>query len=116
MSLERSQSIESPCSPTWREFQTSLSEGPHPPIDVTLAREQHAEYCEALRASGLRLVRVPPAAYAANALAVGESVVVLAGCPRTASRLRALGFDVLPVSLSESAKADGGVTCLALPF
>jgi dimethylargininase len=67
--------------------------------------------------AGLELVRVPPEeAYAANALAVGDTVVLPAGHPRTATRLRALGFDVLAVSLSEFAKADGGVTCLALPY
>jgi dimethylargininase len=74
-------------------------------------------YAEVPAFAGLELVRVPPEeAYAANALAVGHAVVLPAGHPRTATRLRALGFDVLTVSLSEFAKADGGVTCLALPF
>lgn len=74
-------------------------------------------YAEVPAFAGLELVRVPPEeAYAANALAVGDAVVLPAGHPRTASRLRAVGLDVLTVSLSEFAKADGGVTCLALPF
>jgi dimethylargininase len=67
--------------------------------------------------AGLELVRVPPEeAYAANALAVGDRVVLPAGYPHMAARLRVLGYEVLTVSLSEFAKADGGVTCLALPF
>lgn len=74
-------------------------------------------YAEVPAFAGLELVRVPPEeAYAANALSVGETVVLPAGHPRTAAKLRALGFDVLTVSLSEFAKVDGGVTCLALPF
>jgi dimethylargininase len=74
-------------------------------------------YADVPAFAGLELVRVPPEeAYAANALAVGDTVVLPAGHPRTATRLHALGFDVLTVSLSEFAKADGGVTCLALPF
>lgn len=74
-------------------------------------------YAEVPAFAGLELVRVPPEeAYAANALAVGDAVVLPAGHPRTATRLHALGFDVLTISLSEFAKADGGVTCVALPF
>jgi dimethylargininase len=74
-------------------------------------------YAEVPAFAGLELVRVPSEeAYAANALAVGDTVVLPSGHPHTASGLRALGFEVLSVSLSEFAKADGGVTCLALPF
>jgi len=67
--------------------------------------------------AGLDLICVPrEEAYAANALAVGASVILAAGCPQTAAQLRGRGFEVLPVPLSEFAKADGGVTCLSLPF
>jgi dimethylargininase len=61
-------------------------------------------------------VIVAPAeeAYAVNVLGLGESVIVPAGYPRVAAALRARGFTVLPVPVSEFAKADGGVTCLAL--
>lgn len=63
----------------------------------------------------LQVLRVPEAeAYAANVLAVGDRVVMPAGYDRTAAMLKANGFTVLPVPLSEFAKADGGVTCLAL--
>lgn len=74
-------------------------------------------YAEVSAFAGLQMVVVPSEeAYAANALAVGDAVVLPAGHPRTSRRLRTLGFEVLTVSLSEFAKADGGVTCLALPF
>ncbi len=53
-------------------------------------------------------------AYAANVLALGPRVVMPAGYPRTAALLRAYGCEVLPVPLTEFAKANGGATCLAL--
>jgi dimethylargininase len=61
-------------------------------------------------------VIVPPAeeAYAVNTLGLGDSVIVPAGFPRVAVMLRDRGFEVLPVPVSEFAKADGGVTCLSL--
>ena len=63
----------------------------------------------------LDVLRVPPEqAYAANSLGIGEHVIVPAGHPRTETMLRAHGFDILSVPMSEFAKADGGVTCLSL--
>jgi dimethylargininase len=67
--------------------------------------------------AGLDVIVAPPEeAYAVNALGLGESVIVPAGYPRVAAALRARGFNVLPVPVSEFAKADGGVTCLALAW
>jgi dimethylargininase len=67
--------------------------------------------------TGLDLIRVPPAeAQAANALAVGGHVILPIGHPHTTAQIRGRGFHILPVSLSEFAKADGGVTCLSLPL
>jgi dimethylargininase len=64
--------------------------------------------------AGLDIIVAPPEeAYAVNALGLGESVVVPAGYPHVAALLHARGFNVLPVSVSEFAKADGGVTCLS---
>jgi dimethylargininase len=53
---------------------------------------------------------------AANALLVGCRVCLPASHPRTAERVRSLGFDVETVDLSEFAKAEGCVTCLSLLF
>jgi dimethylargininase len=65
--------------------------------------------------AGLEALRVPrDEAYAANSLGIGRHVIVPAGHPRTAALLTARGFAVLPVPMSEFAKADGGVTCLSL--
>ena len=63
----------------------------------------------------LDVLRVPPEeAYAANTLGIGEHVIVPADYPRVAAMLAAHGFRVITVPTSEFAKADGGVTCLAL--
>jgi dimethylargininase len=53
---------------------------------------------------------------AANALPVGGSVLLQAGCPRTAERVTRAGFDVRAVDVSELAKAEGSLTCLSLVF
>jgi dimethylargininase len=67
--------------------------------------------------ASLDLIRVPPEeAPAADALALGESAILPAGYPRTAAQVRERGFEVLPVPLSEFAKADGGATSLSLLF
>lgn len=67
--------------------------------------------------TGFELVTVPeeePAA--ANVLPVEQTVIMDAAYPRTAGRVRELGFEVRTVGLSELAKAEGAVTCLTLVF
>ena len=54
--------------------------------------------------------------WAANVLRVGDSVCVSAAFPRTAASLRARGYDVRGVEVSEFAKAEGGMTCMSLLF
>ena len=68
----------------------------------------------ALRGVTNKVVVPPEEAAAANALAVGTTVILPAGCPRTAAAVAALGFEVREVDLGEFAKADGGATCLSL--
>jgi dimethylargininase len=65
--------------------------------------------------SGFHLVPVPAAEpWAANVLRVGTSLCLAANHERTAELIRALGFDVRVVDLSEFAKAEGGVSCLSI--
>lgn len=54
--------------------------------------------------------------WAANVLRVGGSVCVSAAFPRTAAVLRARGYEVRAVEVSEFAKAEGGMTCMSLLF
>jgi dimethylargininase len=64
---------------------------------------------------GFGLVTVPDEEPdAANVALVGASVVMGARHPRTAALIRARGFDVQAIDLSEFAKAEGSVTCLSL--
>jgi dimethylargininase len=65
--------------------------------------------------AGLEVLVVPrDEVYAVNVLAVGDNVILPAGYPRVAELLRARGFYLFPVPMSQFAAADGGVTCLAL--
>lgn len=51
---------------------------------------------------------------AANVVLIGKRVVMAAAYPRTAERVRARGFHVDTVDLSELAKAEGSPTCLSI--
>jgi dimethylargininase len=63
------------------------------------------------------VVWVPAAeTYAANAVAVGDHVIVAAGYPRTHEALAAAGFTVHAVPSSEVRKADGSLTCQSIVF
>ena len=51
---------------------------------------------------------------AANCVCAGEYLILPAGNPRTAARLRDRGFAVVEVDVSELQKAEAGVTCMSL--
>ncbi len=53
---------------------------------------------------------------AANAVRFNDVVLLPAGFPKTAERLRAEGFDPREINNSECAKLDGGMSCLSLRF
>jgi dimethylargininase len=80
--------------------------------DVLIAVEAYAGHPHF---AGRDVIVVPPEeSYAVNVLGLGDRVIVPAGYHRVAALLRDRGFTVLPVPVSEFAKADGGVTCLSL--
>ncbi len=54
--------------------------------------------------------------YAANVLRVNDRVLVPAGYPAMAGRLRARGLAVVELAMSEFRKMDGGLTCLSVRF
>jgi dimethylargininase len=63
------------------------------------------------------LVHVPRGEpWAGDVLVIGERIIVSDAFPLTARLLAGLGWPVIPVSVSEFAKAEGGVTCLSLVF
>lgn len=51
---------------------------------------------------------------AANCIRAGDRLIIPAGNPRTAERLRARRFDLVEVDVSELQKAEAGVTCMSL--
>jgi dimethylargininase len=65
--------------------------------------------------SDFEVIDVDPAEpFAANALRVEEAIVYPAAFPRTRARLEARGLRVVPVDMSELAKAEAGVTCCCI--
>ncbi|MDP6735152.1 MAG: arginine deiminase family protein [Nitrospinaceae bacterium] len=52
--------------------------------------------------------------YAANCLAIGETVLMPAGFPRVAKNIRKKGLQTMELEMSEFEKADGGLTCLSI--
>jgi len=56
----------------------------------------------------------PPEPFAANALKVSDRLIVSASHPQTSERLRARGFEVQEVDVSELEKAEAGLTCMSL--
>lgn len=69
----------------------------------------------ALCAPDWRVVEVDPAEpSAANVLDTGTRTIVSSAYPRTRERLERAGVVTLAVDLSESAKAEGAVTCCAV--
>ena len=64
---------------------------------------------------GVHVMHVDPAEpHAANVLRIGQTIVCAASHPRTTSALRALGYSVCEVEVSELAKAEAGVTCCSV--
>ena len=58
----------------------------------------------------------PAEAHAGNAALLGDAVVYPQSFPRTRKRLERLGLEVHAVDMSETEKAEGGVTCCSLIF
>jgi dimethylargininase len=51
---------------------------------------------------------------AANCVRAGDHLILPAGNPRTAERLRTRGFTIVEVDVTELQKAEAGVTCMSL--
>jgi dimethylargininase len=56
----------------------------------------------------------PAEAFAANALLAGERLIYPSAYPRTAERLRSVGFQLTEVDIAELEKAEAGLTCMSL--
>jgi dimethylargininase len=63
------------------------------------------------------VLRVPAGeAYAANAVRVNDAILVADGFPETHALLRAAGYTLELLDMSEFEKMDGGLSCLSLRF
>lgn len=63
------------------------------------------------------LIRVAPGEdYAANCVRVNDHVLMASGFPQLEATLRALGYAVIALDMSEYQKMDGGLSCLSLRF
>lgn len=66
---------------------------------------------------GYEVRAVPQAeSYAANCLRMNDAVLVPTGHPQTTELVRAWGYPVIEVAMSEYQKMDGGLSCLSLRF
>lgn len=64
---------------------------------------------------GYRTIAVDPGEpFAANAVWTGDRLLYSASFPRTAARLRQAGIDVRAVDMTETEKAEGGVSCCSV--
>jgi dimethylargininase len=65
--------------------------------------------------AGAHVIWVPPdERYAANAVAVGDGVIIADGFPATRELLERAGLRTIAVACSEVRKADGSLTCQSL--
>ncbi len=66
---------------------------------------------------GFEVLVVPDEeAYAANTLAVRDKVLMAEGHPKAQTMVRAAGFDVFCLDMSEFEKCEGALTCLSLLY
>jgi dimethylargininase len=80
-------------------------------LAVRTALRSHAAF------NGYEIVEVEPdESYAANCVEVNGRVLVAVGFPSFERSLRRLGYDPLPLQMSEFQKMDGGPSCLSLRF
>lgn len=54
--------------------------------------------------------------YAANSVWINDRVLTPAGYPRTSRKIKAAGYQVIELDMSEFQKLDGGLSCLSLRF
>jgi dimethylargininase len=65
--------------------------------------------------SGYQLIETDPSEpSAANCLPIGDSIIFPIAFPKTRARLEERGYIIVPVDVSELAKAEGAVTCCSL--
>lgn len=54
--------------------------------------------------------------YAANTLAIGKTILIPKGFPRTLEKIKEADFDIIPLDMREFQKCEGALTCLSILF
>jgi dimethylargininase len=83
--------------------------------DGRIVAIQELAHHPALRSYNVITVE-PSETYAANCVRVNDRVLAAAGYPRLEAALHRLGYDLIPLDMSEFQKMDGGLSCLSLRF
>ncbi len=66
---------------------------------------------------GYEVIRtIPEENYAANLLRINDQVIISAGHPKFEAAVRAFGYAVIALDMSEFEKMDGALSCLSLRF
>ena len=91
-----------------KSYVTYLGKG------IMIATEKYANH-PALE--GYKIL-IPPAEdeYAADTLAVGDTILMAAGYDTAQIMVKEAGFDVISMDVSEIQKCDGALTCLSILF
>lgn len=75
------------------------------------------DWVDAKHFPGMKVLHVAHSEpHAANALLINDTVIYPSSCPQTGAQLTKHGIRVLNVDMSETEKAEGGVTCCSLVF
>ena len=90
--------------------------GANTDVDREILDRLEAPLNHAIRNSVDHGIERPEEPHAANALALGGTVIFPTSFPRTRARLEARGFSVAPLDISELQKAESGLTCSSLLF
>lgn len=91
-----------------KSYVTYLGKG------IMVATEKYANHPALL---GYNILVIPSEdEYAADTLAVGDTVLMAAGYDTAQLMVREAGFDVISMDVSEIQKCDGALTCLSILF
>lgn len=75
------------------------------------------EWIDSAPFKGFQMFNVPlTEPFAANIIGVGKRVLMHEGFAGTRAMVEALGFEVLPLNISEFLKAEAGLTCMSVRF
>ena len=75
------------------------------------------EYASHPAFEGLHVLEVPKGEeYAADTLAIGDTILMPARLPEAHKRVRDAGFEVIPLDVDEFEKCEGALTCLSILF